>query len=313
MGEIFTHGSVLLAWSVAAGSLCLIAMLLLVGRKSREDHRLSELSSSGPRASGAPAAPRAPIQSRAATELERRQKDEEKKNQLRQRIIQAGLYHHNAVALFALLRIVFMLSPVGLGFALGSMGIVSMTPALLIGATAGLAGTLAPSFWLDYVKASRQRNVRRALPDALDVISVCLEGGMSLASALSRVARELATAHPMLALELAIVERETQMGRSTGDSMREFARRVDLEELRSLASVIIQAERFGSSLTHAMHVYAETLRLKRHQRAEELAQKAAVKIIFPTLFCIFPGIFIVILGPAAIQIMTTLNSLTKNF
>ena len=135
---------------------------------------------------------------------------------------------------------------------------------------------------------------------------------MSLSASLSRVARELATAHPMLALELAIVERETQMGRTTGESMREFARRFDLEELRSLASVILQAERFGSSVTQAMEVYAETLRLKRHQRAEEMAQKAAVKIIFPTLFCIFPGIFIVILGPAAIQIMTTLSSLTKD-
>ena len=129
---------------------------------------------------------------------------------------------------------------------------------------------------------------------------------MSLSAALSRVARELATAHPMLALELAIVERETQMGRTTGDAMRAFSERFDLEEVRSLSSVISQAEKFGSSVTKAMETYAETLRMKRHQYAEEMAQKAVVKIIFPTLLCIFPSIFVVVLGPAAIRIYQVL-------
>jgi tight adherence protein C len=144
------------------------------------------------------------------------------------------------------------------------------------------------------------------LPDALDVIVVCLEAGLSISGALSRVARELGSAHPLLAQELGIVEREIQMGRSTGDAMRQLAVRFDLEELRSLAAVIKQSEQFGTSVVKAFNVYAESIRVQRHQRAEELARKAAIKILFPTVLCIFPGIFIVLLGPAAIRIYNVL-------
>jgi tight adherence protein C len=140
------------------------------------------------------------------------------------------------------------------------------------------------------------------LPDALDVLNICLEGGMSLSGSVSRVAQELASAHPALALELAIVDRETRMGRSVADSIRSFADRFDLSELRSLASVIAQAERYGASVAQALEVYAETMRVKRSQAAEERAQKAVIKVIFPTLFCIFPALFVVVLGPAAISI-----------
>jgi tight adherence protein C len=244
----------------------------------------------------------------AESEIARRLKKEERKNKFKERIVQAGLYGRKAATVFLTFRIVALATPIGIGLALGWTGYVTMVYGVTVGAIVGLAGTLAPSFWLDYVKRNRQKKIRRALPDALDVITVCLEAGMSLSGALARVARELATAHPMLALELAIVQRETQMGRTTGEAMRAFANRFDLEELRSLASVITQAERFGSSVTRAMEVYSETLRLKRHQHAEEMAQKAVVKMIFPTLLCIFPGIFIVILGPAAIRIYNVLIS-----
>jgi tight adherence protein C len=171
-----------------------------------------------------------------------------------------------------------------------------------MGAAGAILGTIAPSFWLDYVKTSRQTKIRRALPDALDVLVVCLEGGLSLSGAFSRVARELATAHPMLSVEFQIIERQTRMGRTVGQAVREMADRFELEELRSMSSVIIQAEKIGSSVVTALEVFADTMRQKRHQRAEEMAQKAVVKIIFPTLLFIFPGIFVVILGPAAIQI-----------
>src|SRR5262249_12604771 len=148
---------------------------------------------------------------------------------------------------------------------------------------------------------------RRALPDALDVLVICLEGGLSLTGAFKRVASELRTAHPGLATEMLIVEHEIQLGRPIGEAMRQFGERADLEEVRSLASVISQSERFGASLTKALRVHAESLREKRLQRAEEMAQKAATKIIFPTLLFIFPGVFIVILGPAAIQIVRALS------
>jgi tight adherence protein C len=117
------------------------------------------------------------------------------------------------------------------------------------------------------------------------------------------VGAELRTAHPVLALELNIVQREIQMGSSPGEALQKMGVRTDLEEIRSLASVVTQAERFGASLVKSLRVHAETLRLKRQQHAEELAQKASVKILFPTLLLIFPAIFVVILGPAAFQIM----------
>jgi tight adherence protein C len=138
------------------------------------------------------------------------------------------------------------------------------------------------------------------------VLVVCLQGGLSVMSAMSRVANELVTAHPMLAMEFKIAERQMQMGQSAGEAIRGIADRFDMEELRGMAAVIKQAERIGASIAAAMEVFGETLRLKRHQKAEELAHKAAVKILIPTVLFIFPAIFIVILGPAGIQIYNTL-------
>jgi len=179
----------------------------------------------------------------------------------------------------------------------------SVSKGLIIGALGGVVGMIGPSFWLDRRKSERQLAFRRALPDAMDVLVICLEGGLSLPAAFKRVANELRGAHPSLAAELLIVEREIQLGRSTGEAMRQFGERADLEEVRSLASVIIQSERFGASLVRALRVHADSLREKRLQHAEEMAQKAATKILFPTLLFIFPGVFIVILGPAVIHII----------
>ena len=149
------------------------------------------------------------------------------------------------------------------------------------------------------------------MPDALDLLVICLEGGLSLPASLRRVGGELRTAHPLLALELNIVQREIQLGSSPGESLQKLGVRTDLEEIRSMAAVITQAERFGASLVKSLRVHAETLRTKRQQYAEEMAAKAAVKVLFPTLLFIFPAIFVVILGPAAFQIMEQLGQMTN--
>jgi tight adherence protein C len=125
------------------------------------------------------------------------------------------------------------------------------------------------------------------------------------------VAGELKNTHPLLASELNIVQREIQLGQSSGESLAHLGERSDLEEIRSLAAVITQADRFGASLVKSLRVHADTLRLKRQQRAEEMAQKAGTKILFPTLLFIFPAIFVVILGPAAIQIMDMLGKVNN--
>ena len=124
-----------------------------------------------------------------------------------------------------------------------------------------------------------------------------------------KVANELNDAHPMLAAEMAIVERGIQMRRSTGEALKNFANRFDLEELRGLASVVLQAERFGASVVNALRVHAETLRERRHQQAEVKAAEAAVKLLFPTVFLIFPALFVVILGPAVFDIIALFKRL----
>jgi tight adherence protein C len=283
-------------------SLVLLIFMLVSGRRSRLDARLQDLSGKD-----GPAPEPDTIAEFARSALPKMgaplmPSDEEERTRLQGRLIHAGLYSRQAMVLFLGVKMLLIVAPPLLGLATGVVGMVPIAHGTILGALLGAFAMIGPSFWLDRRKAARQTNFRRALPDALDVLVICLEGGLSLPGAFRRVASELRTAHPSLAAELNIVQREIQMGRSTGEALRQFAGRCDLEEVRGLASVIIQAERFGASLVKALRVHAETLRGKRLQYAEEMAQKAAVKILFPTLFCIMPGLFIVILGPAAIEI-----------
>jgi tight adherence protein C len=237
--------------------------------------------------------------------------DEEERTRLQTRLTQAGLYGRQAMVLFLGVKMLLMIGPVLLGLLAGFMGLVEIKDGLIGGGLCSVFGMIGPSFWLDRRKTQRQTIFRRSLPDALDVLVICLEAGLSFAGALRRVAGELRTAHPVLANELNIVQREMQLGRTAGEALRQFADRADLEEIRSLAAVVLQTERFGASLVNALRVHAETLRVKRMQYAEEMAQKAAVKILFPTLLCIFPGIFIVILGPGAIRIIEMFATVQK--
>lgn len=305
---------------LAASSLVGLVYAAASSRKGRVDRRLDDLRGEGGADLFAARNPAtllggSPTTVAVAEELERwvtrRTREEQRKKTLQDRMAHAGFYKSTAVWIFTTGRLVLFAIPIAIGYLAARAGTVPMSQGVIFGLMVGLAGTLAPSFWLDYVKAQRQKQIRRALPDALDVLVVCLEGGLSLSGSFARVARELATAHPMLALEFQIIERQTQMGRTTGEAVRELANRFDLEELRSMASVIIQAERIGSSVAGALEVFAATLREKRNQRAEELAQKASVKLLIPTAFCIFPAIFIVVLGPAMIQIYKALANITR--
>ena len=283
---------------IAVSTLVMIVYLLLVGRRTRVAARLAELSNSTSWPVGSAREPAAVV---AAA---RPPKDPNQ--ELKHRLVQAGLYKPRAHAAFVMMRIIIGIVPLGVCLLAAGMGLMTRSQSFLYGSMMGLTATLAPSMWLGVRKRARQSQIRRALPDVLDIVAVCLEGGLSLSAALARVGRELAQVHPMLANELSIVDREVQMGRTVGDAMRRFADRFDLEELRSLASVIAQTERYGASVAKAFVVYSETMRQRRAQHAEELAQTATVKILFPTLLLIFPAIFVVLLGPAAIQIYQTL-------
>ncbi|HEX3315964.1 MAG TPA: type II secretion system F family protein [Gemmataceae bacterium] len=172
-----------------------------------------------------------------------------------------------------------------------------------------MLGVVIPSFLLDNLRKRRQAALRAGLPDALDMMVLCLEGGISLNAAIQRVNEELQPVHPKLAAEFGIVQREMQLGSSAGEAIRKFAERYQLTDVQNLASVLLQSEQFGASIVKALRVHADTCRQDRQCQAEESAQRAAVMILFPTLLCIFPAIFIVILGPAAFQISEMMTNM----
>jgi tight adherence protein C len=297
---------------VAASSFVLLVFMLVSGRRNRIASRLEELSRGEGRG---PAPEQDTVKQLARTALPKMgapllPQDKQERTRLQARLYHAGLYSRQAMLLFLGVKMLLIVSPAVLGILAGVGGLVELQNGLIGGAMLGILGMVCPSFWLDMRKRGRQTTLRRALPDALDVLVICLEGGLSLPSALKRVASELRTAHPVLAYELNIVQREVQLGLSSGEALRQFADRTDLEELRMLASLILQSERFGASLVKALRVHAETLRQKRLFHAEEMAHKAATKVLFPTVLCILPGMFIVILGPAVIQIMEMFSNLT---
>jgi tight adherence protein C len=287
---------------LAVSSGVLLLLLLVGGRKTRLDNRLDDLSSRGapPDMDSVAKLARKALPKMGASMMP---KSEEERTRLQTRLMHAGLYQRQAMVLFLGVKMLLMVGPALIGLALGLVGLVPLAYGLIGGAILGAFGMIGPSFWLDQRKAARQATFRRSLPDAMDVIVICLEGGLSLGAALRRVAGELRMAHPALAIELNIVQREIQLGMSTGEALRQFSERCDLEEIRSLASVILQAERFGASLGKALRVHSQTLREKRLQYAEQMAAKAATKILVPTIFFILPCVFVIIMAPAVIQML----------
>ena len=303
------EGSLILLAFVGTSSAVLLVFTLVGGRTGRLDARIDDLAGQG-----SSAADQSSMSQFAKTTLPKmgtalEPTDDKERTLLKSRLVHAGLYGRQAMPVFLGVKLLLIVAPALLGLTAGTLGLIPLAPAFLGGACLGILGMIGPSFWLDRKKAVRQSSFRRSLPDALDILVICLEGGLSLPGSLKRIAGELRTAHPLLAAELNIVQREIQLGRSAGDALHQFALRTDLEEVRSLSSVIVQAERYGASLVKSLRVHADTLRLKRQQRAEEMAQKAAIKILFPTLLFIFPAIFVVILGPAAFQIYEVLANM----
>jgi tight adherence protein C len=292
-----------------ASSLALLVATLVGTRTTRLDARLSDLAGTARRA------PRQEVvEQLALTALPKLgapllPADVEERTLLQARMMHAGFYGRQAMLIFLGVKIVLMTAPALIGFFAGLAGAWPLAHGVLVGSVLGTAGMILPSFWLDKLKAARQTGLRRALPDALDIIVICLEGGLSLSGALRHVAEDLRTAHPLLADELNIVQRGVQLGLSPGESLKYLGERTDLEEINSLASVIIQVDRLGASLVKTLRVHADSLRLKRRQRAEELAQKAGTKILLPTVIFIFPALFVVILAPGMIQIKNMLTLL----
>ena len=183
-----------------------------------------------------------------------------------------------------------------------SLKLMSSSTTLMICTLLALVGFYLPGIWLRIRIARRRDKILEALPDALDLLVVCVEAGMGLDAAINRVAEEIELNHKVLSDELKFLNLELRAGKLRRDALRNLALRTGLEDLNSLVTLIIQTDKFGTSVAQALRVYSDALRTKRHQRAEEIAAKLPVKLIFPLVLFIFPALFVTILGPAAIRL-----------
>jgi tight adherence protein C len=211
-------------------------------------------------------------------------------------MIRAGYRRAEAVTA---MRGVKLLLPIALLSAVYFTGFYRSNPIFIL-AIAGLGGYLLPEIWLSRRVAKRQHIIRLALPDALDLLVICVEAGLGLDQALMRVSQELRVAHPELCDELDLVTAEIRVGKSRIEALRELANRTGVDDLKALVAMLIQTDRFGTSVAKSLRTHSEDLRTKRRQRAEEMAAKTTVKMVPALVFFIFPALFVVILGPAVI-------------
>lgn len=223
-------------------------------------------------------------------------------------LLNAGYRDEQAVTYYLAIKFVLTLVALGIGGPLAyyRYGWTRMGFSMLVMA-AGV-GFYLPTIVLAMKKKKRSEAIFLGLPDALDLMVVCVEAGLGLDAAMRRVATELITSCPILCEEFAIANFQVQMGRTRRDVLHDLGRRTGVADVKSLAAILIQAERFGSSIATALRVQSDSMRIRRRQLAEERAAKTAVQLIFPLVLFIFPGIFVVLVGPAAIQISSSIMS-----
>jgi len=225
--------------------------------------------------------------------------DAGKQGVIKQNLARAGIYNPTAVRAVTGAKVIFAVTGLVLGYLAG----VYLEMLLMGIAVGGLAGYLAPVIWLKIRTSVNQRELTHGLADALDLMVVCIESGLTVDSAMQRVGQEMSLAHPEISREFGMAHMETRVGLSRTDALRNMGQRTGNAAIQSLASMLIQAERFGTSIADALRVHSESLRVARQMAAEELAGKASVKISFPLVLCIFPATFIVLAGPTIIQLM----------
>jgi len=220
-------------------------------------------------------------------------------SRLRRRLTNAGYRSASAATVFAASEL--LLAVVG-ALAMLSVRGVSRSGLLFV-LFAAVVGYLLPGVWLARKTSLRQRQIQNGLPDALDLFIVCIEAGSSVDQAIVKSSDELEISYPALADELRLVTTETRAGKPRIEAFKNFASRTRVDEVRALSAMLIQTERFGTSIAQAFRTHAETSRVKRRQRAEEKAGKIGVKLVFPLVFCLFPALYVAVLGPAVVEYM----------
>lgn len=232
-------------------------------------------------------------------------KSQAEMSNVKQRLQSAGYRNESTMKVFYGTKVVI---PVILCFLALVTGLGAANP-ILIYLVALVLGFMLPDFWLSRQVTKRQRKIRRALPDVLDLLVICIEAGLSLDQATARTSEELKTAQPELCDELSIVVLEQRAGRPRGEAWKHMAERTGVDSVRNLVSMLIQAEQFGTSVAKILRVHSDTLRTQRVQAVEEAAAKTTVKLVFPLVFFIFPSLFLVVLGPAFITIIQSFKNI----
>jgi tight adherence protein C len=226
---------------------------------------------------------------------------------LQKALMYAGFRGNEALPIFFGIR---------LGTALVFFGVMALPifvrPNILFALGAAGLGYLLPSMVLKRLGKRRQHRIRLGLPDALDLLVVSVEAGLGLDQAIQRVADELGFAHPDLCDELRLINLELRAGKNRTDALKNLGERTGVDDVISLVAMLIQTDKFGTSVAQSLRVHSDTLRTKRRQRAEEAAAKTGVKMVFPLVFCIFPAIWVVTIGPAAIKFVQVLVPLQQN-
>lgn len=235
--------------------------------------------------------------------------DPRRRAQLRELLIHAGYREAGAAGVYWGARIALT---VALGFGLlmlaGALG-ADAARTLIAAAWGAVLGWVGPAVHVGRRARNRQKELQRTMPDALDLMIVCVEAGLALNQALVRVAEEIRHVSRLTSEEFSLVNYEIRAGVPREEALRNLGERTGVADIRSLVAMLVQTDRFGTSIAQALRVHSDTLRTKRRQRAEEAAAKTTIKLVFPLATCIFPALFVVILGPAMVQIYRTLSGL----
>lgn len=227
----------------------------------------------------------------------------------RKMLIQAGLRGSRALSLYRGIRVALPLALIAGAIFIAPVLGFSFARTVIAAVWLGAMGWVAPAFYVGRRAKARQKELQLALPDTLDLLVVCVEAGLGLNQAIVRVSEEIRHVSMVTSQEFALVNLEIRAGTSREDALRNLGERTGQEDLRSLVAMLVQTDRFGTSIAQALRVHSDTLRAKRKQRAEEAAAKTTIKMLFPLVMFIFPAMFVVILGPAMIQITKTLGGM----
>jgi tight adherence protein C len=225
-----------------------------------------------------------------------------------QRLQRAGYRDESAIKIFYGSKVLVPLLLCALALI---TGVCAMSP-FFVYILALALGFIAPDFWLGRRISTRQKRIRRGLPDVLDLLVICIEAGLSLDQATVRTTVELKKAQPEMCDELGIVVLEQRAGRPRGEAWRHMSERTDVDCVRNLVSMLVQAEQYGTSVAKILRVHGDTLRTQRVQAVEEAAAKTSVKLVFPLVLFIFPSLFVVTLGPAFISMMESFKVLNQH-